>query len=53
VPVRPGTEPGEWQAGPAALPAAGIWTVKINVTLASGASELLDGPIVLEPAPAK
>ncbi len=53
VPVRPGTEPGGWRAGPTTLPAAGIWTVKINVTLASGGEELLDGPIVVEPAPAK
>jgi len=53
VPVRPGTEPGEWRAGPTTLLAGGIWTVKINVTLASGAEELLDGPIVVEPAPAK
>ena len=50
LPLRPGTEPGEWRAGPTTLPAAGIWTVKINVTLASGTAELLDGPIVLEPA---
>ena len=53
LPVRPGIEPGEWRIGPTTLPAAGIWTVKINVTLASGTAELLDGPIVLEPAPAK
>ena len=53
LPVRPGPEPGEWRAGPTTLPAGGIWTVKINVTLASGTAELLDGPIVLEPAPAK
>ena len=53
LPVRPGIEPGEWRAGPTTLPAAGIWTVKINVTLASGTAELLDGPIVLERAPAK
>ncbi len=50
LPVRPGVEPGEWRIGPTTLPAAGIWTVKINVTLASGTAELLDGPIVLEPA---
>jgi copper transport protein len=50
LPVRPGPEPGEWRAGPTTLPAGGIWTVKINVTLASGTAELLDGPIVLEPA---
>jgi copper transport protein len=53
LPVRLGTEPGEWRAGPTTLPAAGIWTVKINLTLASGTVELLDGPIVLEPARAK
>jgi copper transport protein len=50
LPVRPGTEPGEWRAGPTSLPVAGLWTVKISVTLPSGAEELLDGPIVLEPA---
>jgi copper transport protein len=50
LPVRPGTEPGEWRAGPTTLPAAGTWTVKINVTLPSGGEEMLDGPIVLEPA---
>ena len=49
LPLRPGVEPGEWRAGPTTLPAGGVWTVKINVTLASGGSELLDGPIVLEP----
>ena len=53
LPVRPGTEPGEWWAGPTTLPAGGVWNVKIHVTLASGASELLDGPIVLELAPAQ
>jgi copper transport protein len=51
LPLRPGVEPGEWRAGPTTLPAAGIWTVKINVTLASGTAELLDGPIVLVSAP--
>jgi hypothetical protein len=53
LPVRPGPEPGEWRAGPTTLPAGGIWTVKINVTLASGTTELLDGPIVLEPGPSQ
>ena len=53
LPVRPGVEPGEWRAGPTTLPAGGIWTVKINVTLASGTAEVLDGPIVLEPASGK
>jgi hypothetical protein len=53
LPLRPGVESGEWRAGPTTLPAGGIWIVKINVSLASGAAELLDGPIVLEPGPAK
>jgi putative copper resistance protein D len=47
VPLQ-SVDTGEWGAAEVVLPAPGIWTAIIAVTLPDGSTEVLDGPIVIE-----